>query len=304
MIHWQNTMLSILIPTYNYPISALVASLHRVLDNFDLAYEIQCLEDGSQLYVEENKAACDSYDHTLHIISEENKGRINSRKRLAQNAKYDWLLFLDADVEISNDDFIKTYSDYFDKSKEAIYGGCSYASEQPETSQLLRWKYGKAYEEVNSSVRNKTPYKSIVSANFLIKKHTFQHIISEIKNEGYGYDVFIGALMKEHKTKVHHIDNPVLHTGLDENSEYLAKVEKSVETNYRLLNEQKINTTQNSLLKLFKSLKRLGMVRIVSGMFNTFRQPIKRHLLGNSPNVKLLQFYKLGYLCAISLDKK
>lgn len=296
-------MLSILIPTYNYQVSELITALHKALEAITFNYEILCLEDGSQIYVEENKATCDSYDHVIHMVSEQNKGRIASRKHLAQNAKYNWLLFLDADVAIENPNFIKVYSDYFNEQFEVVYGGCSYAKEQPNASQLLRWTYGRAKEDVKAHTRNKTPYKSIVSANFLIKKDSFQHIISKIKDEGYGYDVFVGALMKKDETKVYHIDNAVVHVGLDENSVYLSKVENAVETNYKLVQEHKINSTDNSLLETFKRIKRLGLVRMVYGIFNLFRGSMRKQLLGNRPNITLLQFYKLGYLCALSLNK-
>ncbi|WP_422107705.1 glycosyltransferase family 2 protein [Winogradskyella sp.] len=297
-------MLSILIPTYNYDISDLIISLNKIALRLDFDYEILCLEDGSTMYLEENKAICDTYHNTFYIVSNKNKGRITSRRLLTEKAKYDWLLFLDADVELTNDNFIIAYSKFFSKGFDAVYGGCSYELREPNASKVLRWKYGKAYEEIESNIRNKTPYKHIVSVNFLIKKDVFQNLISKIDSDGYGYDLFLGVLMKLDKTKVYHIDNPVIHKGLEESSVFLNKVERAVETNYRLLSEKRISTTENSLLETYKSIKKFGLSKIIYLIYKWFKTPIKRQLLSSSPNIKLLQFYKLGYLCALSLKKK
>ncbi|WP_369997947.1 glycosyltransferase family 2 protein [Winogradskyella sp.] len=296
-------MLSILIPTYNYPISNLLKSLDKVTIGFD--YEILCCEDGSKLYIDENKTVCHSTKNTTYLYSKENKGRITSRKFLAEKAKYDWLLFLDADVAITNDNFINDYySKYFTGEYDAIYGGCSYDLNRPDDSQVLRWKYGKTYEEVEAKTRNKSPYKFIVSANFLIKKETFFNLISKINGDGYGYDLLLGALMKSDNTKVFHVDNPVIHKGLDKNSVFIDKVEKAVETNYKLFNDNKINSTENSLLETFKTIKKIGLIRPISSIYKLSRSRILKQLMSNNPNMKILQFYKLGYLCHLSANTK
>ncbi|WP_299364571.1 glycosyltransferase family A protein [Winogradskyella sp.] len=297
-------MFSILIPIYNYPISNLIVSLNKVATGLDLDYEILCLEDGSTSYLEENKATCDLYNSTTHHISIKNKGRITSRKYLAQNAKYNWLLFLDADVEIIDKNFIKNYSNYFAHSFDALYGGCSYDSTMPDSSKILRWTYGKTYEDVEAKIRNKNPYKFIVSANFLIRKKTFQDLMSKINNDGYGYDIFIGAKMMLEKTEVFHIDNPVIHKGLDDSSVFLSKVELAVETLFHYYVANKNTNSQNSLLEVFKTINRIGLKGLVNFIFKRSKNAVQRQLLGNKPNMKLLQFYKLGYLCTLSDNKE
>ncbi|MCT4629271.1 glycosyltransferase family 2 protein [Winogradskyella sp.] len=297
-------MLSILIPTYNYNVSELITSLNRICNQLDFDYEILCWEDGSHLYLEENRNACNNVRFATHHISKNNKGSITSRHILAKKSKYDWLLFLDADIEIIDNHFIENYSTYFNNRLDAIYGGCSYDLKKPRASKILRWKYGKTYEEIESKTRNKNPYKFIVSVNFIIKKNIFLKLVSKINADDYGYDIFLGALMKDSNTKVLHINNPIIHKGLDDNFIFLDKVERAVKTNYKLLSEKKVSTSDNSLLKVYRLIKTLKLLKIINTIFKWFKKSIKNQLLSNNPNVKLLQFYKLGYLCSLSLKRE
>ncbi|MBC2844833.1 glycosyltransferase family 2 protein [Winogradskyella flava] len=294
-------MLSILIPVYNYKIKNLLISLDNAFEIIDFDYEILCWEDGSVLYSQENKAICKSIENANHLISVENKGRITSRKSLAQKAKYDWLLFLDADVIPESKDFIERYFEIIKKNNyEAIYGGICYDSETPESEYILRWKYGRKYEQIEAKKRNKHPYKHIVSSNFLIKKNIFLKICSQINNDGYGYDLFFGALMKSHKSNIYHIDNSAIHKGLDKNAEFLKKTEIATQRLYELYNHEHIRNTENSLLKLFEKIKELHLRKIIATTFFIFKKPLTKQLLSTKPNIKLLQFYKLGYLSSLT----
>ncbi len=297
-------MLSILIPTYNYNLENLLIGLKDALSTVDIDYEVISLEDGSTQYLEENKKALSSIENAHHIISKSNKGRITSRLLLAKKAKYDWLLFVDSDILIQNNSFIKNYLNKLDSGYDAIYGGFCYKQEKPEKGLILRWKYGNTYEQVDAASRNKNPYKIVISGNFMIKKNTFIDITSEIDNEGYGYDNYFGALMKTKKTKVLHIDNNVIHTGLDSNIDFFNKVKRSVETIYDYHTKNPFKTTENSLLETYKSLSKIGLTGVTSFFYKATKRIIKNQLLSHNPNLTLLQFYKLGYLCSLSSHKK
>lgn len=297
-------MLSVLIPTYNHLVSNLLVALDKMLCTEDFEYEILCLEDGSNLYVEENEATCKTINKATHYISKKNKGRITSRLFLAQHAKYDLLLFLDADVETISELFIKSYSQYFKQEYKAIYGGYTYSHNPPESDYILRWKYGKKYEAINASIRNKMPYKVVISGNFMIDKQIFLDINSQINSDGYGYDNVFGAVMKVKHIKVLHIDNNVLHLGLDKNPIFLRKTENAVTTLHSLYLKNKKKATENSLLELYKRLKGFGLDKLITILYKSLKNSIRKHLLGKSPNMLLFQFYKLGYLCSLSTNKK
>src|ERR1035437_2235981 len=107
-------MLSILIPTYNYNITRLVADLHQQAVDTDVVFEIIVIEDGSTLYVKENNAINELY-FCRHIVLDENIGRSAVRNKLADEAKYDHLIFIDCDAEVFSIHFIEKYIAFCNK---------------------------------------------------------------------------------------------------------------------------------------------------------------------------------------------
>ena len=95
---------------------------------------------------------------------------------MAQQAKYNNLLFLDCDISIDKDDFLAAYLPYLN-SGHVVCGGVNYQLKKPEKSRELRWKYGKAREEKNASIRNQSPYQSFTAFNLLVPKTIFRKLL-------------------------------------------------------------------------------------------------------------------------------
>ena len=70
-------MLSILIPTYNYNITRLVADLHQQASDTYVDFEIIVMEDGSTLYGEKNKAVND-FEYCRYIVLKEKCRSVSS----------------------------------------------------------------------------------------------------------------------------------------------------------------------------------------------------------------------------------
>ena len=157
-------MLSILIPTYNYNVYNLVATLYKQLEKTGMIFEIICLDDASTTIFLENEKI-NSLVHCSYKKLETNIGRSRIRNLLAKKAKYDWLLFLDADVLPKNDDFILKYIEHIHTDEKIVNGGLLYVKEKPEKGKLLRWIYGKNREALTFKVRQKIPYQSFLTLN-------------------------------------------------------------------------------------------------------------------------------------------
>ena len=87
-------MLSILIPTYNYDVTRLVTELHRQALNTYVDFEILVMEDGSTQFLEENKAIS-NLQFCHYTALSHNIGRSAIRNRLADEARYGHLLFIE-----------------------------------------------------------------------------------------------------------------------------------------------------------------------------------------------------------------
>lgn len=292
-------MISVLIPVYNYDVKMLVKQLHQQLIAAGIPFEIICLEDGSNEDSILQNAGIRDLNFTSHFNNEENLGRTQTRQNLAAKAKYKWLLFLDADVIPSSDDFIKNYLGEICYKSEAIFGGLAYKKESLVSGCELRWNYGRQKEQVKAEKRNNTPFKVITSANFLIKKNIFRPLNEQMTFKGYGLDNYFGNLLKTNQISVRHIDNEVYHLGLETNSVYLRKKEKAAETLLSLHQDNKIVGHQNDLLRLFEALKKYRLTLFFSLIHDHLNILMKKNLFGKKPSIKLLQLYKISYLCYI-----
>lgn len=288
-------MISILIPTYNYNISELIASLHKQLSSSSVVFEIIIFEDGSTTFIN----TIDKYNNTKIIFSKKNIGRVKARQALAFEAKYDWLLFLDADVLPKHDTFITQHLEALKLNYDAIFGGFAYYKMPPKKEYMLRWKYGRNNEEILAKKRNSNPYKVIISANYLIKKTVFLEINKHIEDtKTYGFDNYFGALLQQHKVNVLHLDNPVYHLGIEKSEVYLKKKEMSALTLLHFYNSNSFNTNNsNDLLKLFLTIKRLKLLWLFSLIYTVFGSKLKKHLVGTNPLITLLQTYKILFMC-------
>ena len=287
-------MLSVLIPTYNFDVSTLVTTIHSQLTKSAIAFEIIVLEDGSKTSINSNR----NLSYTTVIVNQTNIGRVKTRQLLAVKAKYDWLLFLDADISPKSEQFILNYINALNTNFDAIFGGFAYYNTKPEQAYILRWKYGNTKEQVPASFRNKSPYKVIISANYLIKKEVFNSINSKIEdNKGYGFDNYFGALLQEHNVNVLHIDNEVYHLGIEKSELYLKKKEQAAITLLHFYKTEGFNNHSNDLLRLFSKLKRFRLTWISSLFYTVFRKNMQNNLLSNSPSINILQLYRISFMC-------
>lgn len=298
-------MISILIPTYNYKIDLLINSLTNQIKKLGVNCEIICWDDASTQseIAEVNKKIC-SLHHVLYIESKQNKGRTLTRQLLAEKAQYNWLLFLDADVNPFSASFLKNYLELIELNYDCIYGGICYEKEKPIKDKYLRWKNGRKREQVSASKRMLNPYKVIASSNLLVKKEVFISINKQLDKNKYGYDTIFAAKLKKECKIVFHIDNPVVHLGLEHNKTYLTKKEQAVETLFQLYQKGTFSKEhENSLLKAFLFLKKFRLVKLFYYTINFNKKWIKKNILGNYPSLFLLDLYCLAHFCKHTLNK-
>ncbi len=286
-------MLSVLIPTYNYNIHALVNDLHEQLMPSHIDFEI-CVYDDASVKFKEKNSAISSLSNTTYVYLDENVGRSAIRNKLALEAKYDWLLFLDADVSIISQDFIQKYIAFLkNPSFNVIYGGISYAKESPNASTHLRWYYGKKREAISSKKRRKSPY-NIISQNLLIKKYLF--LKSNIFFENlYGLDIIFSNELRKSNASILHIENNIRHDGLESNADFLSKSLKAVETTIFFEKKGIITKDCRSLQRVYATLKKMGLLKPTIVLTQFFLSQIERNLIGKSPSIFLFDLYRLNH---------
>ena len=289
-------MISILIPCYNYNAYDIVSRLEKECLTLGIVFEIICIDDASFSPLNELNQKINVLTNCKFFESKKNIGRSENRQLLSQKAQYKWLLYLDVDVKPLNEDFIKVYLNEIKKGFEVVFGGFNYKKIE---SNNLRYLFGKSREDIPSIIRNKNPYKYIISSNFLVKKVIFDRINRNININGYGMDYFFGALLKENSISIKHIDNEVTHYGLDDNSKFLIKTNEALK-NLHYLNKNKLITKNDiTILKYYRLLDFLGLKRIISKLFNMFSKHIESNLKGSDPSLFVFDLYRLSYLCSL-----
>ncbi len=103
--------LSILIPTYNTPCLTLVQTLQQQCqENIPGKYEIIVADDASTNQTTKRlNNQIPNIPHCKILQNKHNQGRAQIRNQLAQTAKYQWLLFIDADMNITQHNYIQNY---------------------------------------------------------------------------------------------------------------------------------------------------------------------------------------------------
>lgn len=286
-------MLSVLIPTRNYNCYQLVVDLHRQGEGLQVPYEILVADDDSDESMKADNRRINDLPNCRYIELNTNLGRAAIRNYLAMEARFDYLLFIDSDAQVCSDTFLTVYLESLSQAK-VVCGGIIHANELPSSEVTLRYSYEKkADEERLACCRQIHPYDKFSTFNFCIEKTLFFTILFDESLTGYGFeDTLFGKELGDRNVTVLHIDNPLIHLGLESNPIYLAKVETSLKNLYDL--RQKM-LPYSRLLKAQERVKKLRLVWVINGGWKLFSSLLRKNLLGRHPNLLLFSLYKLGY---------
>lgn len=286
-------MLSILIPIYNFDCRRLVKDLVAQAMKLEEAVEIICLDDCStEAFATLNQeislyASFVQYDY-LH----QNIGRAKIRNVLAQKAIFPYLLFMDCDSAVREDNFLKKYIANC-RANTVVCGGRSYLETPPKNAFRLHWEVGRKREQLSAAKRNEMPYHQFMTNNFLAPKTIFDRLQFNEEITQYGHeDTLFGLALKQLNINILHIDNSLLHIGLETTATFLMKTEQAVENLAMLV--QKGKPIETTLLRAFWQLKRWRLLALFHWLFQRFAIAIRRKLYCVPPSLRAYDLYKLG----------
>lgn len=292
-------MISICIPVYNFDVNALIGKLAEQLKSAEFEGEIVIIDDCSTSeYKNTNKAICSQ--HTF-VELEENVGRSKIRNLFLKYAKFDNLLFLDCDGFVIRDSFISSYINFIeDKEYNVVCGGRIYDTTPVKRNRKLRWKYGLNKESQPVGVRLQAPNKSFMTNNFLIRRSLLEQIRFEERINKYGHeDTLFGYMLKQKGLAINHIDNPILNGDIETNSLYLKKTEEGLANLVYIIKYQDYDNDfmeDVTILDFYQKLKNNKKDGLVYFFYKLFGPFIRFLLLKGFVNLKLFDFYKLGFM--------
>lgn len=292
-------MLSILIPVLNTSITELVRGLNEQGQRVAVPFEIIILDDASESTYLQQNAVLDNLESVSYHSLEKNLGRAGARNKLAQLANFQYLLFIDADAGIIHDQFLNNYIPYL-KDGVILCGGTAYDQTPPVDKKLyFRWKYGIKRESKTASKRNKEPNAGFSSFNFLIDKDLFMSIGFEEQLNQYGHeDTLFGYELLKRNERILHINNPLLHLGLEPAGLFIEKTRNGLKNLHCLTqeyNEAKDFIKLVRLLRLFYRLRKMNIVPFPKRLSNSILSKTENKLKGSRPNLLFFDLYKLLY---------
>ena len=114
---------------------------------------------------------------------------------------------------------------------------------------------------------------------------TFEKKFAEFKKE-----------LEKRNIEIHHIDNMLLHSGLENNAAFLEKTEQALAT----LTEIKEKVGNTTLLKTVDRLKTLHLTGLFMKYWERNKEHLRKNLLGCNPSLLKFKIYKLGYFISLS----
>jgi glycosyltransferase involved in cell wall biosynthesis len=294
--------ISLLIPVFDYDIVAIVHSMKSAMGLVPELCEILIGDDGSSPDYKEKYKLLEG-DGVRLISSEKNIGRAAIRNKLALEAQGDYLLFIDADVMIPGtaEAYILKWLPYM-KVSRVICGGTLYHDSPPgDPDKLLRWKYGKWREQRKAVERNKHPHAGFSTFNVLIDKTVFSKIRFNEELKQYGHeDTLLGYQLKKAGIDILHIDNGLMHEGLETNKDFLAKTKLGIENLSKLydnVTDKKEFSETVRMLRVYNRLRFFRLTRILAGIFIRFRERMEIRLDSSKISLRLFSLYKISMFC-------
>jgi glycosyltransferase involved in cell wall biosynthesis len=294
--------ISLLIPVYDYDIIALVHGMKNALGKVPELCEILIGDDGSSAEYKEKYKSLEAEGVKL-ISSEKNIGRAAIKNRLAMEASGDFLLFIDADTVLQGtaEAYIRNWLPMIPLYK-VICGGIYYNDAPPgDPDKLLRWKYGKWSEQGKASEKNKNPHQWFSTFNVLIEKTVFSKIRFNEELKQYGYeDTLMGYQLKKAGIDILHIDNGLIHEGLETNKEFLNKTKLGIENLSKLydnVTDKKTFSRTVKILRTYNYLRFFRLTNILAWFFIKYRDRMEIRLESGNISVLLFRFYKIAMFC-------
>lgn len=286
--------ISILIPSYNDICLSLVEKLKSQADAVrGLEYEIIVADDGSTNadIINVNRQIAD-FGNCRFIEHGKNVGRAAIRNFLGKEAKYEWLIFIDCEVEPS-DNLISNYATCESQS-DIICGGVAIAGEEGMLRNNLRYLYEKSMEpSYSANQRRGHGFYSFRSTNFMIRKTTLMKVTFNENMKTYGYeDVIFGKQLQLAGFSIEHIDNAVSMYKYEDNKCFVEKTEEALKTLQAFSEEI---GDFSPILVFHSKLRKYHLLGSAKLFFALTNKKLRTNLCGDNPKPLFYKLYKLGY---------
>jgi len=253
----RKPLLSVLIPYFkDDPTALLHALLSQTAELEDV--EILIYDDGTgdaELNAKVCAAVKSAHSPVHLIIADENKGRSTARNALQENAKADWVLFLDADMRPVSHHFLKDYVKLVQAdAADVIFGGFTVPEQAESADQELHRALSEVSDCLSLAARQTAGPQFVASSNLAVRKVVLAEEGFDATFSGWGWEDSEWAARVAKRFELTHADIPALHLGLESTETLLRRFETSGH-NYVRFTEKHPDIAQS--LNLFQISQKL-----------------------------------------------
>lgn len=219
-------------------------------------FEIRLYDDGSPDSYRLLNRQLSAQPEVVYWEAPVNLGRAGIRNKLATEACYERLLFIDADSGMVKDDFLQVYMSQAD-SPGVVCGGRVYAPSPPvDRAFYLHWLFGSRRESYRASRRQRDPLLGFMTNNYSIPRSLQLAFPFHASLRTYGHeDTLLGIQLQQAGVPIRHIDNPLRHEGLEAVDVFLQKQQQAIGSLQQLSQSHpSLNTRLLFAVRLLQSL--------------------------------------------------
>lgn len=255
----KKPVLSVLIPYFRDDPTALLHSLLSQTTE-QTGVEILIYDDGTgdaELNAKVSAAVKSSHSPVHLVIAHSNKGRSAARNALQQNARADWVLFLDADMRPVSHSFLKDYVSLIRaNAADVIFGGFTVPETADTADQELHRALSKVSDCLSLAARQAAGPQFVASSNLAVRKTVLEAEGFDDGFTGWGWEDSEWAARVAKRFELIHADIPALHLGLESTDTLLRRFKTSGHNYVRFTNKHPEIAKTLSLYKISQKLRK------------------------------------------------
>ena len=294
-------MISICIPIHNVNVVPLVETLSKQAQNSNIDVEFILFDDLSLPTWREANESVRELKNVFYLPLIENIGRSRIRNRMADMASGEWILFLDCDMRIMNDNILQTYADYTQGRDEVLCGGIYYGNRPKDRQLLLQWRTEQKVLRHRTRISIRGLYEHVSTGNFMIRKTLFDTVRFDEKITAYGQEDQLFSLeLAHHNVKPRNIDNPTEHEGHEPNELFVQKTEISLFNLVKIWHASPLYHDQlysaSKRIRVARFLLMTGLAPLFRSFFHLFGSALRKACISGHARMWQFSFYQMGYL--------
>ena len=269
----EKPALSILIPYFHDDPRPAIGDLQEQnVDPKDI--EILVYDDGSGDADLNRKVCADVKQAVLPVhlhVAAQNRGRSFARNYLRQQARADWVLFLDADMRPESREFIADYLAEIQKGEsDVIFGGFTVPASTEDPERELHRAFSMVSDCLSLEERRAKGPQYVCSSNLCVRGDVIDAEPFDPEFSGWGWEDSEWAARIAGRYQLIHIDNPALHLGLETTDTLLNRFKSSGPNYWRFTSKHPSLARTLKLYNVTRKLRRIPGQKLMRPFLKSF----------------------------------